>query len=100
MLQDLEKLISKAVDPSKADYAVFTGIQIHNWSDKFEDDEPNFEFIMPGKSYVVVQGKKKEIDLSSISVRLCCLFCCWQSNPTSVWMMCLWAGPGIEDTRG
>lgn len=64
---DLEKIIAKAVDPAKADYAVFTGIQIHNWSDKFEDDEPNFEFIMPSKSYVVIQGKKKEIDISSIA---------------------------------
>ena len=67
-LQDLEKLISKAVDPAKADYAVFTGVQIHNWSDRFEDDEPNLEFIMPGKAYVVIQGKQTAIDLNSISV--------------------------------
>jgi Limiting CO2-inducible proteins B/C beta carbonyic anhydrases len=28
---DLEFLISKTVDPQKADYAVVTGVQIHNW---------------------------------------------------------------------
>jgi hypothetical protein len=28
---DLEYLISKTVDPQKADYAVVTGVQIHNW---------------------------------------------------------------------
>lgn len=29
-MQDLEYLISKAVDITKADYAVITGVQIHN----------------------------------------------------------------------
>ena len=27
---DLDFLISKAVDPAKADYAVITGVQVHN----------------------------------------------------------------------
>lgn len=28
---DLEYLIQQSVDPTKADYAVVTGVQIHNW---------------------------------------------------------------------
>ncbi len=57
------------MDPAKADYAVFTGIQIHNWTEVFENGELNFEFIMPCKGYVVENGKQRPIDLSSISVR-------------------------------
>ena len=36
---DLEFLIAKAVDPAKADYAVVTGVQIHNWGQEFDNDE-------------------------------------------------------------
>ncbi len=44
---DLEYLISKAVDPSKADYAVVTGVQIHNWGTEFDADSPNMEWVAP-----------------------------------------------------
>jgi hypothetical protein len=44
---DLEYLISKTVDTGKADYAVVTGVQIHNWGTSFEDDSPNMEFVAP-----------------------------------------------------
>jgi hypothetical protein len=66
-MQDLETLISKAVDTSKADYAVITGIQIHNWSMNFEDEEPNLEFIQPRSVYVVNNGVKTVLDIGSVS---------------------------------
>lgn len=63
---DLEQLISEVVDTKKADYAVITGIQIHSWSTDYFDNEPNMEFIAPALSYVVVDGKRENIDLFSI----------------------------------
>ncbi|PRW33647.1 low-CO2 inducible [Chlorella sorokiniana] len=63
---DLEFLISQAVDPKKADYAVITGVQIHNWANNFEDDSPNLEFVAPTAAYVVVNGVKTHVDLSAV----------------------------------
>lgn len=57
---DLETLISKAVDSSTADYAVVTGVQIHNWSDAdFNDQQPTMEFIYPSTIYAVIDGRSK-----------------------------------------
>ncbi|KAL4431647.1 hypothetical protein ABPG77_001489 [Micractinium sp. CCAP 211/92] len=64
---DLEYMISKAVDTSKADYAVFTGVQIHNWADNLEDESiPSLEFVGVGKSYVVVNGEKTYLDITQV----------------------------------
>lgn len=63
---DLEFLISKAVDPAKADYAVVTGVQIHNWSTEFDNEEPNLEWVAPTSAYVVVNGEKTVLDLKSV----------------------------------
>ncbi|GAB4814589.1 hypothetical protein N2152v2_001635 [Parachlorella kessleri] len=63
---DLEFLIAKAVDPAKADYAVVTGVQIHNWGQEFDNDEPNLEWVAPVSVYVVKDGKKTHLDLSTI----------------------------------
>ncbi|KXZ50484.1 hypothetical protein GPECTOR_16g659 [Gonium pectorale] len=64
---DLEYLISKAVDPKKADYAVFTGVQIHNWAaDLNNTDTPSLEFVGVGRSYVVVNGEKLHLDLNKV----------------------------------
>lgn len=63
---DLEYLISHTVDPRKADYAVITGVQIHNWGARFDDESPNLEFVAPTNVYVVVNGEKTEIDLCSM----------------------------------
>jgi hypothetical protein len=64
---DLEYLIGKTVDPKKADYAVVTGVQIHNYSSKYEDDTiPNLEFVAPTTVYSVVGGTKTYLDLFSI----------------------------------
>nr|AXF41559.1 LCI520 protein [Chlorella sp. ArM0029B] len=63
---DLEYLISKTVDTSKADYAVITGVQVHNWANDFEDDSPNMEFVAPTSAYVVVDGVKTHIELAAM----------------------------------
>eukprot|EP00873_Tetraselmis_striata_P040313 jgi/Tetstr1/460577/TSEL_000502.t1 len=63
---DLEFLISKAVDTKDADYAVITGVQIHNWGEKYDNGEPNFEMVAPTAGYVVINGVKTELDLASI----------------------------------
>ena len=65
---DLEFLISKTVNTDKADYAVITGVQIHNWAYEFEDDSPNMEFVYPTSAYVVVNGTKTHIDLTAMPV--------------------------------
>lgn len=65
--QDLEYLISKAVDTKKADYAVVTGVQIHNWASDLEDVRiPSMEFVAPARAYVVVNGEKIDIDLQQV----------------------------------
>lgn len=63
---DLEYLISKTVDPSKADYAVVTGVQIHNWGETFDGDAPNLEWVAANNVYVVVNGEKTYLDLNSM----------------------------------
>jgi hypothetical protein len=55
--EDLERLISKTVDPKKSDYGVLTGIQIHGPS--------NQTFIQPSLSYCKVNGKHNDIDIHS-----------------------------------
>ena len=71
-MQDLESLIMETVDQSKADYAVITGVQIHNWSDSFTNvDEPSLEFIQPCKAYTVIHGRKTNINIQDVPVRKC-----------------------------
>ena len=52
--EDLEHAIGKVVDTSKSDYAMLTGIQIH---------APDGNYIWPSESYVVANGKRKEITI-------------------------------------
>jgi len=63
---DLDYLISHTVDPKKADYAVVTGVQIHNWGTRFDDESPNLEFVAPQSVYVVVNGEKTHLDLNAV----------------------------------
>lgn len=63
---DLEFLISKAVDPKKADYAVVAGVQIHSWGKAWGDDTPNLEYVQPCVVYTVVNGEKTALDLNKI----------------------------------
>ena len=47
-----------------------TGVQIHNWSDKYDDETPNLEFVAPTKVSVIIDGKRTELDLSKMPVRI------------------------------
>jgi hypothetical protein len=67
LLQDLEYLISKAVNTKNADYAVVTGVQIHNWASDLDDPRiPSMEFVAPARAYVVVNGEKIDLDLQQV----------------------------------
>jgi hypothetical protein len=68
-VQDLEDLIAGSVDTSKADYAVITGIQVHNWGLEYESEEPNLEWVDPRCVYVVVDGNRTDLDLHAATVR-------------------------------
>ena len=61
--RDLKQLIDLAVDTSKADYAVFTGVQIHSWPNP-DAGEPILEYVQPVASYTVVNGQHKEMALN------------------------------------
>lgn len=63
---DMDYLIKHAVDEKKADYAVITGVQVHNWSTDFDNDTPNLEFVAPVEVYVVVNGEKTYVELDGI----------------------------------
>jgi len=63
---DLQHLIEMTVVEAKADYAVVTGVQIHNWSPVYEDDAPNLEWVEPSAVYVVKDGQRIDIDLSAV----------------------------------
>ena len=58
------------MDTEKADYAVVTGVQIHNYSTDYHDESPNLEFVAPCSVYVVVRGQRTYLDLNAIPVRL------------------------------
>ena len=47
-------------------HAVVTGVQIHNWGERFDDDSPNLEFVAPSSVYVVVDGEKTHVDLGAM----------------------------------
>jgi len=51
--EDLENIIEKVIDTTKADYAVFTGIQVHG---------PDGNYIAPDEAYVVINGKKQGLN--------------------------------------
>jgi hypothetical protein len=48
---DLQRLVTMTVDPTRADYALFTGIQVHG---------PDQSYVWPGERLVVVGGKRQE----------------------------------------
>lgn len=54
IVEDLENIIQKVVDPKKADYAVISGIQVHG---------PEENYIVPDEAYVVIDGEKKKIEI-------------------------------------
>jgi hypothetical protein len=63
---DLERLVTAAVDPAKADYAVITGVEVHNWATDLTDPAgASLEILFPTEAYAVVGGKKYVLDLSA-----------------------------------
>jgi len=50
ILEELERMIQLTVDPTRSDYGLFTGIQIHTPDGR--------HFVWPGAAYVVKDGKK------------------------------------------
>ena len=60
--RDLEDLIKAAVDPNKYDYAVCTGVQIHQWS----PTGPRLDYISTGSMYAVVNGERIDLDVVSV----------------------------------
>ena len=63
---DLAYLISQSVNTDMADYAVITGVLIHNWSKSGNDKVPHLEFVMPTQSYIVVDGRRTDLDLHAV----------------------------------
>ncbi|GFH30859.1 LCIB_C_CA domain-containing protein, partial [Haematococcus lacustris] len=61
-------ITNKAVDFKKANIAVVTGVQIHNWATELDarSGVPSLEFVAPAKVFVVVDGRKTFIDLSRV----------------------------------
>lgn len=58
----LEDHISKTVDPSKADYAVIVGVQIHAGAKAgLWTPDSVIDYFAPVTSYVVINGKKQEL---------------------------------------
>jgi hypothetical protein len=65
---DLEKLISLTVDPSKADYAVITGVQIHSGNQIPGEPfrvERTCDYIAPDKMYAVVRGQRYNLQIEA-----------------------------------
>ena len=63
--KDFKELIRAAVDPSKADFAIITGVHIHNYGHTRDDFHPNMEYICPTSMTVVVNGQATNVDLLS-----------------------------------
>ena len=56
ILEELERMIQLTVDPTRSDFGLFTGIQIHTPN--------NRHFVWPGAAYVMKDGKK--VSLSDV----------------------------------
>lgn len=62
---DLEALIKETVDPNVSDYAVVTGIHVHNWGNE-GTGAPTLEWIAPANMYIVNDGKRTTINLEAV----------------------------------
>lgn len=54
-LEDMEDDLKRLIDPQKADYALFSGIQIN---------APDGNYIAPITTYVMIEGLKKELNFA------------------------------------
>ena len=64
--QDLEVLISKAIDTTKSDYAVIAGVQIHSWPLTVGKGPP-LDYLWPKAAYAVVNGERRYALLSDLA---------------------------------
>lgn len=62
---DLEGLVKQTVDPNQSDYAVITGVHVHNWANE-GTGVPTLEWIAPVCMYIVVDGKRTTINLDAV----------------------------------
>lgn len=53
ILEELERMIQLTVDPTRSDYGLFTGIQIHAPEGR--------HFVWPGAAYVAIGGKRMSL---------------------------------------
>jgi hypothetical protein len=60
--EDLQEMIADTVDATKEDYAVITGVHVHNWGNE-GTNAPTMEWIAPSTCYVVKDGKTTNINL-------------------------------------
>ncbi len=56
ILEELERMIGLTVDPTRCDYGVLTGIQIHGPERR--------DFVWPRTMYAVVEGKRQAVSLA------------------------------------
>lgn len=56
IIEDLRRMIAQTVDPTQADYAVFSGIQIHG--------PDGTDYVCPRECFAVVNGKTHPLDFS------------------------------------
>ncbi len=59
ILEDLERMISLTVDPTRSDYAVLSGIQVHG--------PEKVNYIWPGLVYTVIAGQRHDLPLGTAS---------------------------------
>ena len=59
----MEELVRASVDPSKADFAIVTGVQIHSYGHTLDEWHPNMEYICPTSMTIVTNGKRTDVDL-------------------------------------
>ena len=64
--EDLEVLISKAINSTTADWAVITGVQVHSWP-LTAGNGTNQEYIWPTTNYAVISGERVYASLPGCS---------------------------------
>ena len=61
---EVSEFIIKEVDPSKMDYTVITGVQIHSFGQKDKVWHLNLEYVYPTSMHVVRNGKRLDIGVT------------------------------------
>ena len=59
----MEELVRASVDPSKCDFAIVTGVQIHSYGHTLDEWHPNMEYICPTRMTIVVNGQRTDVNL-------------------------------------